>query len=109
MKLHSAAVDTLQSFKFLDNDEVVDNLKLKLPAYLAAPDNVAMTVDPLVWWEQHTDVLTHGAMACKKVPLCQPSSAAVERVCSLLNSHFDLTQNAALENYIEAAVMMQYN
>ena len=90
-------------------DDVIDNLKSELPTHLAAADGVASTVDPLVWWEQHSDTLPHWAMACKRVLLCQPSSAAVGRVFFILNSHFNNSQYSALEDYIETAVMLQYN
>ena len=105
----TSTVEILRSFKFFNNDEIIENLKSELPTYLAAADGVAATVDPLVWWERHSDILTHWSMACKKVLLCQPSSAAVERVFSVLNSHFNNKQCSALEDYIEAAVMLQYN
>ena len=109
MKPDAAAVDTLRSFKFLDSDEIIKNLKSEVSTYLAAADGVALTVDPLEWWERHFETLPHWATACKKVLLCQPSSAAVERVFSILNSHFNHSQYSALEDYVETAVMLQYN
>ena len=105
----AAAVDNLRSFKFLNSDEVIGNLKSELPAYLAAADGTSSTVDLLVWWERHSETLLHWASACKTVLLCQPSSAAVERVFSLLNSQFNHSQFSALEDYLEAAIMLQYN
>jgi len=45
----------------------------------------------------------------KKILLVQPSSAAVERVFSLLNSGFVDQQEQSLQNYIEASVMLRYN
>ena len=39
----------------------------------------------------------------------QPSSAAAERVFSLLQSSFGKQQEQSLEDYIELSVMMQYN
>ena len=41
--------------------------------------------------------------------LIQPSSAAAERVFSLLNNSFKENQARALEEYIEASIMLQYN
>lgn len=109
LKPNAAAVDTLRSFKFLDSDEVIENLKTELPTYLAAADGVALSVDPLLWWERHAATLPHWAAACRKVLLCQPSSAAVERVFSVLNNTFKHSQYSALEYYVETAVMLQYN
>ena len=109
IKPDAAAINTLRSFKFLDSDEIIKNLKFELPTYLAAADGVALTVDPLDWWERHFEALPHWATACKKVLLCQPSSAAVERVFSLLNNHFGHSQYSSLEDYVETAIMLQYN
>lgn len=109
MKPDAAAINTLRSFKFLDSDEIIKNLKFELPTYIAAADGVALTVDPLDWWERHFEALPHWATACKKVLLCQPSSAAVERVFSLLNNHFGHSQYSSLEDYVEIAIMLQYN
>ena len=41
--------------------------------------------------------------------LIQPSSAAGERVFSLLNNSFKETQARAVEDYIEASIVLQYN
>ena len=46
---------------------------------------------------------------CKTALLSQPSSAAAERVFSLLNNSFKENQARALEDYIETLIMLQYN
>ena len=79
-KPDSTTVETLRSFKFLDKDEVVQNLKSELPAYLALAEDLSDEIDPLKWWEKNEGVLPFWSNACKKVLLCQPSSASVERV-----------------------------
>ena len=38
-----------------------------------------------------------------------PSSAAVERVFSLLNNSFKKQQELSMEDYIESSLMLQYN
>ena len=78
-------------FPFLE--DVILNLKAELALGLA--DGVAK-VDLLDWWIK----LPSWAAAYKKVILCQPSSAAVERVFSILKSSFDTDQNQALEDYL---------
>ena len=45
---------------------------------------------------------------CQQVLLCQPSSAAVERVFSLLNNSFNDQQSRALEDYDELALLLQH-
>ena len=39
----------------------------------------------------------------------QPSSSAAERVFSIINVSFHDQQDNALQDYIEASVMLQYN
>ena len=48
-------------------------------------------------------------LKCKTALLIQPSSAAAERVFSLLNNSFKENQARALEDYIETSIMLQYN
>ena len=61
------------------------------------------------WWRQHAERLPHWAKAVKLVLLVQPSSASAERVFSLLRTAFSDQQEGALQDYIEASVMLQYN
>ena len=108
IKPDATAVDTLRSFKFLDYDDVIQNLESEMPAYLAASNGTSSIANPLEWWERHTNSLPHWAQAGKKIVLCQPSSAAVERIFSLL-SHFTNFQYSVLEDYTETLLMLQYN
>jgi hypothetical protein len=41
--------------------------------------------------------------------LVSPTSAAVERVFSILRDSFHHGQNGALEDYVESSLMLQYN
>ena len=61
------------------------------------------------WWRNHANTLPRWSQAVKKVLLVQPSSAASERVFSLLNAAFNHQQEGALQDYVECAVMLQYN
>ena len=108
LKPDCSSFDTLRSFKFLDNDQLLDGLRSELPAYLTMAEDTADEVDFLVWWEQHAEKLPLWASACQKVLLRQPSSACVERVFSLLKQ-FNDKQQSSFEDYIDTALMMQYN
>ena len=101
----AAAAGNLHNFKFLTSDEVI-SIKSELPAYLDVTDSVSLTV---AWWERHSEALPHQAKECKTVFLWQPSSAAMERVSSQLHSQFNHSQFSALKDYLEAAIMLQYN
>ena len=66
-------------------------------------------VDVLDWWHTHQRDLPAWAEACKNVLLIQPSSAAAERVFSILSNSFGERQESSLQDYIECSIMLQYN
>ncbi len=76
---------------------------------MAKADGVSPTIDKLEWWKKHSNELPHWSAACKLVLLVQPSSAAAERVFSLLSNSFGEQQTSSLEETIEASIMLQYN
>jgi len=64
--------------------------------------------DPLDWWKNNSSVLPNWSTIAK-VMLIQPSSAAAKRVFSLLKASFGEQQEACLQDYIEASLMLQFN
>lgn len=109
LKPSQQSVEALQIFPFLDDDDwIINGLKDELPAYLAASEEVVINTEDrkVKWWHDHKDQLPHWASAAKKVLLMQPSSAAAEKVFSILNSD---RQEHALVDYLQASVMTQYN
>ena len=105
LKPVASVLDILHSLSFLD----ITNLKTELPLYLAAVEDISPIVDPTKWWERHKEVLPHWANAFRKVVLLQPSSAAAERVFSILTNAFGHLQTSSLEDYVSTSVMLQYN
>ena len=83
--------EALRQFLFLDSNDVINDLVTELPNYLAAAQDVIMPweEDKVKWWRQQSDNLPHWSSAVMKVLLVQPSSAAAERVFSILNSTFN--------------------
>ena len=89
---------------------MIEQLKKELPDYQALAEGVSQAIDPIAWWKDYEHRLPHWSQACKYLTLIQPSSAAAERVFSLL--HGELIRVKAREctgDYIEASVMLQYN
>ncbi len=84
-------------------------MKAELPTYLVKADGVSPEMDKLDWWRKHENELPLWSKACKTVLLVQPSSAAAERVFSLLSNSFTETQTSSMEDYIESSIMLQYN
>ena len=109
LKPTAANIDALKSFPFLNSEQEISDLKSELPRYLAAAEDVSPREDPIGWWKSHEDDLPHWAQSFKLVLLVQPSSAAAERVFSLLANSFSERQESSLEDYIQCSVMLQYN
>ena len=81
----------------------------ELPNYIAACEDVDPSHDVLTFWKNHVRSLPHWSTAASKVAVVQPSSAAAERVFSILKRSFSDTQYGSLNDLIESSVMLQYN
>ena len=101
-------VNALQIIPFFKNEEL-EKLKAELPSYLAKADDISDNLDPLQWCKLNASVLSHWSNTVRKVLAIQPSSAAAERVFSLLNSGFSDLQYNSLKDYIEASFMLRYH
>ena len=99
----------LFSLPFLSSQETIDGLKMEIPIYMAAAsEDVSTEIDLIAWLKRHAIELLKWANAFKKVVLVQPSSAAAERVFSILQ-RFTAQRQSSLEDYIELSVMLQFN
>ena len=96
-------LDNLRVFPFL-NAAVIEGLKEELPQYLALAADASSEFSPLDWWKRHKTDLPKWSNVARQIILVQPSSAAAERVFSILNSSFGDKQHHALEDYIEASI-----
>ena len=104
----TADIDTLLQFPFVDS-ALTECLKTELPSYLSAAEDLSPDYDIIQWWKTHEPELPNWANVCKLILLVQPSSAAAERVFSLLQNTFSRQQYRSLEDYIVLSVMLQYN
>ena len=107
MKPDDKMVDSLQIFPFLVH--VIPSLKSEMPQYIAKTADVSEDLNPLDWWKLNAGALPYWSSAARKVLVLQPSSAATERVFSLLNASFSDQQENSLQDYIETSLMLQYN
>ena len=105
------SLEMLRKFPFLDDDGTIAGLGEELPNYLALADGTAIQAeeDKVKWWARNASTLPRWAAVVKKILVVQPSSAAAERVFSLMNGCFSKQQEAALEETLEASVMLKYN
>ena len=110
LKPSCADIDNLKAIPGLRSGAILEGLKAELPTYMATADGVSTTlVDKLQWWHNQENYLPKWSTAFKVALLIQPSSAAAERVFSLLSNSFTERQTRSMEDYIETSVMVQYN
>ena len=94
---------------FYSKTPSIDLLIDEVPAYRAAATGIDEELDVMLFWRQHRLSLPHWSQLAFIVALFQPSSAAAERVFSMMEAQFDDTQSNALEDYRAASVMLRYN
>ena len=76
-------------------------LIVQLLHHKAAVEDIDSSVDSLDWWKRHEQTLPNWCSA-----LVQPTSAAAERVFSLLQNSFSQRQStSSLEDYIETSII----
>ena len=104
------SLQEFRSFPFMKDNAKIAHLAEELPLYQAAAEGVTVTCenDKLTWWAAHGDALPHWSSLVKTLLLIQSSSASAGRAFSVLTSAFS-SQDRALEDYLEANVMLQYN
>ena len=109
---NSLSVNALSVIPFFSEEEIA-GLKTELPRYLgkiaAIESDDSSNVDCLMFWKNSASTLPLWAAAVKKILVVQPSSAAVERVFSMLNNAFKDQQHNSLQDYLEASIMLRYN
>ena len=101
-------IDILSVFPFFDSGCVVA-LQAELPTYLSLSADVSSDLDVLKWWKDHHEERPGWSSAALKAFLVQPSSAAAERVFSLLKNAFGEQQQSSLHDLVTATLMVQYN
>ena len=108
LKPSTSDVDGLKSFSFLSS-QLIAQMKSELPRYLSLAEDVSPDVNVTSWWKNHEQEIPSWGAACKLMLLVQPSSAAAERVFSLLENSFLKHQTKSLEDHVSLSVMVQYN
>ena len=78
LKPSATDIDFLKAFPFLSSQETIDGLKMEIPMYMAASEDVSTEIDLIAWRKRHAIELRKWANAFKMVLLVQPSSAAAE-------------------------------
>lgn len=100
----------LSSFPFV-TDNLIFDLKKEFLLYknLAISTQNATDLEGIKsWWKLYQNQLPHLSATLKSIILHQPSSAAVERVFSLLELAFTSRQNRLLDDVIELTLQFQF-
>ena len=114
----AAFVDAMAAITPLRALGMLNDLKQQLPQYLAAAKDAA-AIDKasvtdysdaiLSWWRRNSKSFKAWALAARIVFAISPNSASCERVFALLKNLFGEQQVLALADYIQAALMLNYN
>ena len=102
------SVDQLQIFPVLDDDETINHVKDKFAASKVAAADVPKDSDCLQWWKVQ-EALPAWRGAARVVMTIPPSSAAAERVFSLLAAAITKQQACLLKDQTELRIMLLYN
>ena len=101
-------LNTLSAFSFI-TEPVLLNLKQEFPLYVAAVEDISGDLDAILFWKQYANNIPTWKETTAKVLLLQPSSAATERVFSILKNSFGDQQLRSLEDYLETSLIVQHN
>lgn len=101
-------IEELRRVPVLDNDDFIQALKDELPAYLVAVADLQQCADRLQWWNDQNS-LPGWQKAARLVFTLVPSSAAAERVFSLLQAAASASQSSMLDDHLEAMLCLQFN
>ena len=100
-----ATAQGLRLFPFLDSNHVINGLITELPKYVAAAHNVTMAWRTKWSSGDSTQIDCHiGRLQSWKFLQVQPSSAAAERVFSIINCSFNDSQDHALVDFVQAVL-----
>ena len=107
------AVESLDHFTPSDIAKMI----VELPKYLNLPDDWAppseMSADELksfiMFWQFHIEEFPYIRKFVKYAYTIITSSAAAERVFSVLKRSFETSQKSALEDYVFLSSILQYN
>lgn len=108
VKPEGASLNSLSCIPFLTTS-ILDELQNEFPKYVALIDEISPEYTTLEFWRDNAVALPKWSESARMVMLLQPSSAAAERVFSLLNNSFGSQQLSSLEDYLEISLMLQHN
>ena len=84
-------------------------LQRELPDYKAAATGCEYGLDVLDWWRKNGTKFPAWRAAAKKIFAIAPTSAAAERVFSLLNGAVSDRQEGLLDDHLEAMLLLRFN
>lgn len=87
----------------------VNDLLQEMPIYLQLTAECPVTVDVLAFWRTNEPVIPHFGKAARAILTYHTTSAAGERVFSLMSNYLNETQLSTLDDKIETQLMLQFN
>ena len=108
IQLQLQHVDQLRLLPALNDDAIIQGLKDELAAYITAAADQETCPNRLLWWKEQSQI-PKWQDAAKFVFALVPSSAAAERVFSLLEAATSSRQGRLLQDQLEVMLQLQYN
>ena len=107
VKPQNVALNSLSVLPFV-TEPILAQLKEEYPLYAAAAEDVSTDCEIVTFWNLYAYSIPVWKENAAKVLLLQPSSAAAERVFSILKNFFGDQQLSTLEDYLKASLILQY-
>ena len=99
-------VEDLRAISFANVPTTIGKLKQEFPDYHTLAEGCESGTNLLAWWPRVSGQIPTWVWACKMMMLCQPSSAAAERVFAVLREAVGEQRQSALEDYQSVSVMV---
>jgi hypothetical protein len=107
----------LEGQYFENLDALIAGMIVEIPKYMSSASSLRLdrtdvaqfSKGVLQFWRSHATEMPHWAEAARIVFSMAPSSAACERVFSLLALMFDTRQWSALMDFVEGSLILNYN
>ena len=85
------ALSSLLASSFI-TESLLAALKEEFPQYVALAEDVSPDYNIIKFWKTYSDAIPNWGKAASKVFLAQPTSAAAERVFSIMNNNLEISK-----------------
>ena len=117
---HKACFSEFQRDQSTNRSPLLEKMGQEIPTYFTLLQSVDVSVFDhdkppeftaavLDWWRGNCTQIPNWAVAARIMFAIPPSSAAAERIFSILGNSFDPTRQTALQDLVEGTLMVRFN